>query len=1119
MGAALRLEGAAGIAIPFPREIPVAFHDESFDRVDVLETDGGELQGYLRDHGLTLSLDEARRVQELLKRPPTLTELTLFDTMWSEHCSYKSSRPSLKEFLPTTGSNVIVGPVEDAGIVDFGTVDGVRYGVVIAHESHNHPSQVMPVEGAATGIGGIVRDVYCMGAEVIGTLDPLRFGWPEGDGAAHRVDIAREVVNGIWEYGNALGVPNLGGDVYFHPSFDENCLVNVVAVGLVPVDHITHSAVPPRAAEEPYDLILVGKPTDWSGMGGAAFASATLDAEAATENRGSVQVPDPFLKRVLTVANKEVLRRAREEGIVVGFKDLGAGGVSCVTSELADAGGFGCDVDLARVHAVPDVPARVVACSETQERYGLAVPARFTATVLKIYNEDFALPTLYEGACASHIGTVTTERTYRLRFGDRILSEAPVETVTCGVRYQREEAPAPAAPAAKPKPAEAPAAGIADEWIRLMGHVNTASREHLFRHYDPEVRGCTVLRPGEADAGVVAPVPGSQIGVAVAADGNPLVGLADPYEAGVRAVVESARNVACVGGRPAAVTDCLNFGNPEVPEVFRQFREAVRGVGEACRALTLHARGDEPLPVVSGNVSFYNQSASGRSVAPSPIVACVGNVADISRSRSMHFKDEGDRLYLIGLPTDALGASLYREAGMAAGSEAVPPADPAAARLEIDAVCGLVEKGLVRAAHDISDGGLAVCLAEMALGLAGQRALGAEIVMPECCEHLTPREFLFGERGGFVIAVGEDDAEAAEAALGAAGCEWARLGVVSDIDAIALYDGSGAEVAAPQLDELELSWREGLTRVIATRDLPDPADRRLPAPGAEDADSPAIAPGIAGAPVAAAGGGPRIAVLQMPGMNCEEESARAVAAAGGSPEIFRWTRDASELESFAGFLVPGGFSYQDRVRAGAVAAKDPLIGALQQAAAAGKPILGICNGCQVLVEAGLVPGCEPGAVEVALAPNRQPGRRGYFSRWVVLEPVPGNRCGFLEGAAATIPVPIAHAEGRFTHEDPAFFASLRDRGLVALRYAGSGPEGEGPGNPNGSLLAAAALTNPQGNVLAMMPHPERAAWLFQVPEDLPHRWGSARRGAAGDPRALKGAGPGLPFLRRLVELC
>jgi len=1087
-------------------------HDPSFDTLDAVTLGDEDLRAALKSHALTLSPDEARRVQELLGRAPTLTELTLFDTMWSEHCSYKSSRPTLKEFLPTDASNVVVGPVEDAGIVDFGTVDGVRYGIVIAHESHNHPSQVMPVEGAATGIGGIVRDVYCMGGEVIGTLDPLRFGWPLGPGADHRLDIARQVVTGIWEYGNALGVPNLGGDVYFHPSFDDNCLVNVVAVGLVPVEHITHSAVPSQAKDEPYDLVLVGKPTDWSGMGGAAFASATLDADAATENKGSVQVPDPFLKRVLTVANREVLRRARAAGLAVGFKDLGAGGVSCVTSELADAGGCGCDVDLALVHtAGDDVPARVVACSETQERYCLAVPARFTDEVLRVYNEEFALPTLYEGACARRIGVVTDDRIYRLRHGDRILSESTVETVTCGVSYAREAAPAPAAADPGPKASEAPAEGIAGEWLRLLGHVNAASREHLFRHYDAEVRGCTVLRPGEADAGVVAPVPGSDLGVAVSADGNPRFGLADPYQAGARAVAEAARNVACVGGRPATVTDCLNFGNPEVPEVFRQFREAVRGVGDACRAVTLHARGVEPLPVVSGNVSFYNQSAKGRTVAPSPIVACVGNVADVSRCRSLHFKDAGDRLFLVGLPDDGLLASLAREADLACGTGRLPDLDLDAVRREIDAVCTLHETGLVQAAHDVSDGGLAVCLAEMALGLEGHARLGADVAVPEACAHLTPREFLYGERGGFVVAARETDAAEVARLLEAAGVSWAPLGVVTGGDALTLRDAAGAPVCAVALDELDLAWREGLTRLLATRDLPDPADRRPSVPPAETA--------VPVAPAVRTGASPRIAVLQLPGMNCEDESARALADAGARPEIFRWTRPAAELADFDGYLVPGGFSYQDRVRAGAVAAKDPLVKALLDAETAGKPILGICNGCQVLIEAGLVPGREPGRLEVALAPNRHPGRRGYYSRWTVLERVEGTRSRFLSDLPATLPVPIAHAEGRFTHGDPTHFDALAEEGLLALRYAGADEDGGGPANPNGSLRAAAALTNPAGNVLAMMPHPERAAWLFQVPEDLDHAWGRRRRAATGDGAALRGDGPGMTLLRRLVDLC
>ncbi|MGD9548964.1 MAG: phosphoribosylformylglycinamidine synthase subunit PurL [Candidatus Krumholzibacteriia bacterium] len=1089
------------------------FPDESFAPVPVGTLADDALQSFLRSHGLTLAPGEARRVAELLERDPTLTEMTLFDTMWSEHCSYKSSRPHLKANLPTSAANVIIGPVEDAGIVDFGEIGGRRYGIILAHESHNHPSQVMPVEGAATGIGGIVRDVYCMGGQVIASLDPLRFGWPEGEdgsGAAHRVDLARDVVRGIWQYGNAIGVPNLGGDVYFHPSFNENCLVNVVAVGIVEVDHITHSAVPPQAADEPYDLILVGKPTDWSGMGGAAFASATLDAEAATENKGSVQTPDPFLKRILTVANQAVLEMVRAEGAAIGFKDLGAGGVSCVTSELVDAGGFGCDVDLALVHQVAGLPARVCACSETQERYGLAVPARLTEKVLKIYNEDFALPSLYDGACACRIGSVTTERTYVLRVGDRILCRAPVETITEGIRYDR-----PASPIAQPvigpevRLPEAARERIAEEWLALLESPNLCSREYVYRHYDPEVQANTILRPGEADAGVVAPVAGSPRAVAITADGNPLLGLEDPWTAGAAAVLEACRNVACVGGEPAAVTDCLNFGNPEVPEAFWQFAEAVRGVGDACRGVGCFAREGEPLPVISGNVSFYNQSNSGRSVAPSPIVACVGMIEDHAVCRSQRFKDAGDVILMIGARSPDLGGSAYLAAGFQAGRPAVPFLDFPTARREIRAVIDLVRAGLPNAVHDISDGGLAVCLSEMALGLEGAEVRGADLVLP-ADSGVTEREFLFGETGGFLMTVPPDRWEEAASLLDGAGVTWSRLGEVTGGPAITV-----AAAGAPPLVELDTRdmarrWQQALPRIMGGLD----AAESVPPPSAAlTGEDFAGDPGRRSARQAR----PRIAVVQLPGVNCEDESARLLDRFGARAEVFRWTRSAKELADFDGFLVPGGFSYQDRVRAGAVAAKDPLLRILLEQSEQGKPVLGICNGCQVLVEAGLVPGIEPGAVEVALAHNRYPGRDGYYTNWVALERHPRARSPFVEGLEGTVPLPMAHAEGRFTHEDPAFFDRLAAAGHVALRYAALG--GRSGSNPNGAVLDVAGLTNARGNVLAMMPHPERAALLRMVPEDLPHAWARERRAWAGDFAVLESPGPGAFLLRRLIELC
>jgi phosphoribosylformylglycinamidine synthase II/phosphoribosylformylglycinamidine synthase I len=1093
----------------------MAFPDESFSPVPVTDHDDDSLRKYLKEHGLTLAPSEARKVAELLGREPTLTEMTLFDTMWSEHCSYKSSRPHLKANLPTEGENVVVGPVEDAGIVDFGEIDGKKYGIIFAHESHNHPSQVMPVEGAATGIGGIVRDVYCMGGKVIATLDPLRFGSPVVQGerdtqaeADHRLDIARQVVDGIWQYGNAIGVPNLGGDTYFHPSFNENCLVNVVAVGLVEHDHITHSAVPGNAADEPYDLILVGKPTDWSGMGGAAFASATLDAEQAMENKGSVQTPDPFLKRILTVANTAVLELCRAEGVAIGFKDLGAGGVSCVTSELADAGGFGCDVDLALVHQIADLPARVCACSETQERYGLAVPARLTEKVLKIYNEDFALPSLYEGACACRIGKVTVERQYILRHGDRILADAPIDTITEGIRYDR--------PAECPERDEVPLderlpvgpqAEIQEEWLSLLAHPNVASKEYVFRHYDSEVQANTIMRPGEADAGVVVPVPGSRRAVALSADGNPLLGLADPWTAGAAAVLEACRNVACVGGQPAAVTDCLNFGNPEVPRSFWEFTEGVRGVGDACRGVGLYAKPDAPLPVISGNVSFYNQSSTGRSVAPSPIVGCVAMVDDYTRCRSQRFKDEGDLILLVGARGPETGGSLYLDAGFSAGRPAVPAIDFAAARGEIRAVIDLVQQGLINAAHDISDGGLAVCLSEMAMGLEGANLRGAEIRIPDLGD-ITEREILFGEAGGFVLTLPATSSEDATALLDKAGVDWWPLGKVTASDSLTVRNVRGDVLADLDLVEMNHIWQTALPLIMggeaAAEAVPEPAEGH----GPEE---------IFTIPAINKGSQPRLAVVQLPGVNCEDESARLIGTAGGQAEIFRWTRSPEELATFDGFLIPGGFSYQDRVRAGAVAAKDPLLRVLLEAAEQGKPILGICNGCQVLVESGLVPGLEPGAVEVALAANRFPGRTGYHSTWVAVQAHPGARTPFVEGLNVPVPVPMAHAEGRFTHEDPAFFDTLAASGHVALQYTALG--GRGQTNPNGALLDTAGLTNARGNVLAMMPHPERAAQLKLVPEDLPSYWGHKRAAATGNAEMLEADGPGAFLLRRLVEMC
>ncbi len=739
-----------------PERSPGRRDDLIEDLLPVGRLDDAELESELRSRALGVTVAEARRIRELLGRDPTGVEAALFDVMWSEHCSYKSSKAVL-ELLPTAGSHVVLGPGEDAGIVRLARHESRSYCLVMAHESHNHPSQVLPVEGAATGIGGIVRDVYCMGANVIGVLDALRFGDPSGPARTRVAEIARGVVTGIWQYGNALGVPNLGGDVYFAPCYDENCLVNVVAVGVVEEEAIVRSRVPEQAAEEPYDLILIGKPTDSSGYKGASFASKVLEG-GGQGDKGAVQVPDPFLKRVLTEATKVVLRRARERGASIGFKDLGAGGIACAFSEMASRGGFGADLDLDMVPIDgPRLPAEVIACSETQERYAMAVPRHFTAEVLDVYNLDFELPRLYPGAAATLIGAVTTDGMFSATHDGRKVCSSKVEIITAGVSVDRAASEtAEAAPENRPRMPE----DIGSVLLEIVGSNNACSRESIYSYYDWDVQGKTIVRPGEADASVVAPIEGCSVGVAVAVDGNPFYGAVDPYWAGATAVAEAMRNVAAVGARPLAMTDCLNYGNPERPDVFGQFREGVKGVADAARGLWRYGTGGEPVPIISGNVSFYNEAGTGRAVNPSPVVACVGSMPDYSRAVTMGAKEEGNDLVMVGERKGRLGGSAYLRALKALGPTEVsardiycrvPEVDFEVDRAALHGVIDCIDSGMVGACHDISDGGLALCVVEMLLGSGSGGRMGADLDLDATGSSLRPDEILFCETGGFVL--------------------------------------------------------------------------------------------------------------------------------------------------------------------------------------------------------------------------------------------------------------------------------------------------------------------------------------------------------------------------------
>jgi phosphoribosylformylglycinamidine synthase len=703
----------------------------------------------LRARGVALEPEEVRLLEELLGRTPRWAEAVLFGILWSEHCSYKSTRHLLKR-LPTEAPQVVIGPGEDAGVVALpAPCDDLV--LVLGHESHNHPSQVLPVEGAATGVGGIVRDIVCMGAEVVGVLDALRFGDPRS--GVHARDVVRGVVEGIASYGNALGVPNLGGDTVFDEGFDTNCLVNAMAVGLAPADGVLRSRVPEGPG--PWAFVLVGKPTDESGFGGAAFASGELGDPGAADQRGAVQLPDPFLKRVLNAATYEAFRVVRERKLACGFKDLGAGGIACATSELAAAGGCGAVIELDAAHQVPrELPPEVLLCAETQERYCWVVPEAFAAELCAIYERGFALGEVHPGAGARVVGHAIREPRYTVTWHGETLVDCEVRAITAGRRVERESRPRsrPHPPRGRrraPDPRRA--------LLTMLGGLHAGSRAYLTRHYDGDVQGRTWLHAGEGDASVLRIHPERATGLAFAVGGNPFWCDGDPALGAAHAVAEAARNVAVTGARPWALTDCLNFGHPEDPEVMGDLEASLAGLASAARALgglagAAHGAGapGQPLPFVSGNVSLYNQ-VGPRAIPPSPIVMCAGVIHDVTRALGLGLRGAGNVLVLVGEPRDGLeGATYVREVLRERGGPPPPLDLEREAKLQELAVA-IAEGGWARAAHDVADGGLAVALVEMLAGTADGATLGADLDLEPF--EVEPAVSLYCERPAIVYEV------------------------------------------------------------------------------------------------------------------------------------------------------------------------------------------------------------------------------------------------------------------------------------------------------------------------------------------------------------------------------
>jgi phosphoribosylformylglycinamidine synthase II len=630
------------------------------------------------EHGL--KTDEYERLLGILGREPSLTELGIFSVMWSEHCSYKSSRVWLSK-LPTTGPQVIQGPGENAGVVDIG--DGLA--AIFKMESHNHPSFIEPYQGAATGVGGIMRDVFTMGARPIANMNALRFGAADHPKTRHLVS---GVVSGIGDYGNCMGVPTIGGETNFDPRYNGNILVNAMCVGLARTDRIFYSA----AKGVGLPVVYVGSKTGRDGIHGATMASAEFD-DASDEKRPTVQVGDPFTEKLLLEACLELM----EEDAIIAIQDMGAAGLTSSSAEMADKGGSGIALDLDRVpQRETGMTAYEMMLSESQERMLMVLKPGSEPRAEAIFRKwelDFAV-----------IGVTTDTGRLVVTHKGAVEADIPVSGLgDAAPKYERpwvrKAAPAPLDPDSVPAPSS-----ILSALETMMGSPNLASRRWIWEQYDHMVMADTVIRPG-GDAGVVR-IHGSASALAISCDVTPRYCAANPKSGGMQAVAECWRNLTAVGADPLAITNCLNFGNPERPEIMGELVEALEGMGEACRALS--------FPIVSGNVSLYNET-NGVGIPPTPAIGGIGLIPDVGAVARTGFAWAGDAVIAVGESSGHLGQSLYLDILHDRRDGDAPQVDLGAEKRAGDFVRALIRAKRVSSAHDVSDGGLLVAVAEMAL--------------------------------------------------------------------------------------------------------------------------------------------------------------------------------------------------------------------------------------------------------------------------------------------------------------------------------------------------------------------------------------------------------------------
>jgi len=732
----------------------------------------------LNQHGISES--EYGRIKDILKREPTFTELGIFSVMWSEHCSYKSSRVHLKR-LPTKGPAVLQGPGENAGIIDIGDGLAVAYKI----ESHNHPSYIEPFQGAATGVGGILRDIFTMGARPIACMNSLRFGPLDTTENRHNLHIMEGVVGGIAFYGNCFGVPTIGGEVAFAKCYSQNPLVNAFALGIFEKDKIFYG----RAHGVGNPVIYVGAKTGRDGIHGATMASAGFGEDAGAK-RPNVQIGDPFMEKLLLEACLE----AMQKGLIVGIQDMGAAGLTSSSCEMGARAGTGIEMELDRVPQREDaMTAYEIMLSESQERMLLVAEKVKEKQIFEVFHKW--------GLDAVTVGVVTNDGLLRIKQHGKVMAEIPNKALADeGPRYERPMLSPKAAPSSRLDLfsfLDGCAESVIQEFLNAdknpgtanynhllllaAGSSNLCSREWVWEQYDHMVQSNTMVRPG-SDAAVIR-VKGTAKALSMTLDGPGYRVAHNPREGAKMMVAESARNIVCSGGRPLAATNCLNFGNPEHPEVMWQFSEVVDGMSEACSTFE--------TPITGGNVSFYNETLGG-DIYPTPVLGMVGLIEDLTHVTTSYFKDAGDSIILV--------ETAHRDANLLNLED-----ERALQRM----VLAAIQDGLVKSAHDISDGGLAIAIAECCYATTERAAIGASVNIPS---NLEACKDLFGEYPSRILLTSKNPSEILKRA-GDAGLRGTEIGAVGGKRLMLNYEGQPA--VDLEIGELETVWRRAFSKLLS----------------------------------------------------------------------------------------------------------------------------------------------------------------------------------------------------------------------------------------------------------------------------------------------------------------